>query len=355
MIEGPFPPTLESALDVKRVNGVFATLVQERFGKHAQMRNVTVEHLQRRVIRYSVQIFDPEKQQIVEWQIIGKVYKERDKMERSFKKMQHLWENGFSREAGDGISIPEPFLFLPDLRLLLMEEVEGKPLRPLVKKMLATPDHMRLLARIAAKLHRCPIMPGEPFTAEDRLLHCDSEPGSIAQAYPHLADSIDYIYRTVRTIHMGIADNIYCLVHGDFHLGQVYIKNGNVWILDLDPLKYADPALDLAEIFVFLKRTAKKEGKANYNYIETLRDAFLSEYFSRMDWEIAGRIPLYEGLLHLKRANKFLRVQDEEGWETKVEKVVEQAVACIRVMESRPTKLDLNKVIELYHRCPGTT
>lgn len=347
-MEGPFPPTLEIALDVKNVSGVFTTLVRERFGRHAQLRNLAAEHIQRRVIRYNAQILKPEKQPTVEWSVIGKVYTESDKMARSFRAMKQLWENGFSHQADDGITIPEPFQCLPDLRMILMEEVGGEPLRPLVKNMTVTPDHMRLLARIAVKLHRCPIILGQPLTIEDRLSRCDPSPETLAQAYPSLAVSIDYIVRTAKEMQ---TDNIFTLVHGDFHLGQIHIENGDARLLDLDPLKYADPALDLAEVFVFLKRTSRKEKKSKY--IETLRDAFLSEYFSRMDWDIAGRIPLYEGLLHLKRACKVFRVQDEAGWETKVARVVEQAVACLKAVEPNHKKLDFDTVIELYNRCPG--
>jgi aminoglycoside phosphotransferase (APT) family kinase protein len=149
-----------------------------------------------------------------------------------------------------------------------------------------------------------------------------------------------------------LGDNVYTLIHGDFHPKHAHVDNGNVWILDFDSLKYADPARDLAELFIFLKRTEKK--KRMSNYIATLRDAFLAEYFSAMDWEIAGRIPLYEGLTHLKRACKRLRLQDEADWEEKLRLLVEQAAACLQAMGKSKEKPDLRKVIELYHRCPGS-
>jgi hypothetical protein len=47
-----------------------------------------------------------------------------------------------------------------------------------------------------------------------------------------------------------------------------------------------------------------------------------------MDPDIAQRIPLYEALTHLRRACKSLRLQ-EQGWERRATRMIEQGVACI--------------------------
>jgi len=233
-----------------------------------------------------------------------------------------------------------------------MEEAPGVPLSQLVKKMFAGPEHLRMLADAVAKLHRCPIIPGKPFTVADELLSCDPSPQTLAQAYPELAGAINYIVETTKIMHAGFGENIFTLIHGDFHPKHVCIDKGKAWIFDISSLKYADPARDLAEVFIFLKRTAKK--KRMSNYIAGLLEAFLTEYFSTNDWEIAGRIPLYEGLLHLKRACKRFRLRDEADWEEQLKLLIEQAAACLRALEKSRGKLDLEKVIQLYHACPGS-
>jgi hypothetical protein len=50
-----------------------------------------------------------------------------------------------------------------------------------------------------------------------------------------------------------------------------------------------------------------------------------------MDHRIAARIPLYQGLTHLRRACKCLRLQ-EKGWREKVQRMVEQGVKTIQNM-----------------------
>lgn len=55
------PDTLETALDAIAMCTVFAFIIQGRFGLSTQLRNLTVNYLQRRIIRYIAQTFYPEK------------------------------------------------------------------------------------------------------------------------------------------------------------------------------------------------------------------------------------------------------------------------------------------------------
>ncbi|MCG3119506.1 MAG: hypothetical protein ALAOOOJD_01933 [bacterium] len=346
------PDTLEVALDVIAMCAVFAFIVQGRFGASTQLRNLTADYLQRRIVRYVAQIFNPEKERAAEWRMIGKVYNTPEQMQRSFNMMRALWANGFSRSAVDGICIPEPFQMWPELRLLLMEEVPGVRLRHLIKDMQAGREHMRLLAQAAAKLHQCPLTPDAPLQVEQLLALCKPRPQRLAQKFPALAAPIQYLIEAAPRLEQQFARDLCRPVHGDFHLAHVLLENEKCWIIDLDELSHGDPAIDLAEIFVFFKRTAQKKKMADY--VEMLRNEFMAHYGAAMGWEIIGRVPLYESLLNLKRACKCFRVQDESGWEEKMQRLVEQAVACMQVMELDAGKLDFAKSIERYERCPGT-
>lgn len=350
-------PMLETALDVAAMFAVLAFVVQSRFGKNRQLRNLSVEHLQRRIVRYVAQIFDPEKAQSSECRMIGKVYESPEKMQRSFSAMQQLWANGFSRAAGDHIHIPEPYQSWAELRLVFMEEAPGVRLRHLLKDMEAGREHMYLLAAAAAKLHQSPIVTRSPMKIERLLSCCRPRPQRLAQKVPDLAAQINYVVETGSRIEQSFGGDIYTAIHGDFHLAHLLVENEKCWMIDLDELNYADPAIDLAEMFVFFKRTAQK--KKLVTYINLRRDEFISQYGATMGWEIIGREPLYESLLNLKRACKCFRVQDESGWEEKMRLLIEQAVACMQVMEQDLDTLDrggldFSKAIERYERCPGT-
>jgi len=349
------PILLKNALafgtDDAALSEVLNPLVRERFGNQARASRVAAEQVERRLIRYTIQIADAGDGASREWRIFGKLYGARPQMERGYEMMQHLWANGFSCAATDRIGIPEPMRCLPDLCLLLMPEVQGAPLRHLIKDMRATPDHMRLMAEALAKLQRSPIIAKPPLSVEAQLSHCNPSPEVLAQAYPDLVAAIAEIMSRARFIANDFGDKIYTLIHGDFHLGHALIDDRQVWLLDFDQLNCGDPAYDVAEVFAFFKRSAKKTKMADY--LAGLKDTFIANYFSRMGWEIAGRVPLYEALLHLKRACKCYRVQDESGWEEQMRLLIAQAVTCLNVMEKQSGPFDFNKAAALYRNCPG--
>lgn len=343
---------LKNAFDFDCMRDVFAVVVQERFGKTARLLDLKIEYLHERIIRYVAQIGQPPSTAAEEWRLIGKVFGAPDKMQHSFDSMQHLWANGFVRGAADRISIVEPYRVWPELCLLLMEEASGVRLRHMIKDMQATPEHLRLLAAAAVKLHRCPLSIGPPLRVEQLLSSCHPRPQRLAKNFPELAAPINYVVAAAGCIENGFAGDICTLIHGDFHLAHALMENENCRIIDLDDMCCADPAIDLAEVFVFLKRTARKAKIAAY--INGLRDEFIFSYGAMMGWEIIGRVPLYESLLNLKRACKCFRVQDESGWQEKMVQLVEQAAACMQVMEQPPGKFDFDNIIARYERCPGT-
>lgn len=321
--------TLDTALDAKKMQPYFTLLAQRCLGEELEVRQINVEVIRRRnqrcVIRYVVATYDPREQQHLNWRVIGKVYKAH-RGERVYALMQRLWQNGFSRETGDDIYIPEPLDFSSELCMLFQEEVPGLPLKALTKQA-PHPHHFRQLARTLAKLHQCPIVPDKPFLVREHFLRCHPRYPFLALACPELETRIDYIATAAKRIEAQlIAESLLTPIHGDFHLGQVHLENGTAWLIDFDALAYGDPASDLGNLLVFLRGKVKKVPE-----FAQLIEAFLDEYYAIMGTEIGHRVLLYEGLTHLRRACKLLRLQDE-GWRRRVTKMIDQGVNCIEEM-----------------------
>jgi len=321
--------TLDVALDGNAMRGHFTPLVHKFLGETLEVRRVGVEVLRRRnqrcVIRYLVDADDPQHDHHFQWRVIGKVYKAR-RGEHVFSVMQQLWKKGFHREARDGIFIPEPLEFSSSLCMLFQEEVPGAPMKTLAKQS-PSPGHFQQLARVIAKLHRCPYVPDEPFLVQNHLLRCHPRYPFLALACPELETRINYIVDTAKSIEDRLVREAKLTpIHGDFHLGQVHLENGNAWLIDFDALSYGDPAADLGNVLVFLRGKVKR----NPDFAVYIQ-AFLEEYFSLMDTEIANRLLLYEGLTHLRRACKTLRLQ-EEGWRRRLTRMVDEGVRCIEEM-----------------------
>ena len=357
VLEGPFPPALDAALDRTCVFDELTSLVRSRYGEEARVLNLEIEHLQRRVARYTMAIQTKAGKE-VSWRVIGKVYQTGDRAKSSYQTARQIWKHGFSSAAADRIKIAEPLDVIHKCAMVLLEEIPGEPLRHRVKRMEAHAADLRLFASAVVKLHRCPIDAGAPYTIADRLARGFRPPTPLAigEHYPELTSPIEYVLQTAAGIGQQLGNDIYTFVHGDLHLGQVHIHDGQAWIIDLDEVRCADPAYDLAEIYVFLKRTARK--KRRTEYIRAMRTAFLDGYFSQLDRRIALRVPLYEGLMHLTRACKCLRVQDEDDWQDQMIRLVHQSVSCLQAMQSTADRFQGREpppaaVVDLYDSCPG--
>ncbi len=322
--------TLEAAMSEERMAEVFAPLVREYWGAAWRVQHVRIEVMRRRnqrcVLRYRVHAQDTQSGEQIEWRVIGKVFKA-DRGEPVFENMRQLWDYGFRREAQDHISIPEPLSFSTSMCMLFQEEVGGVPVKNILRKS-PQPEHMRQVARTLAKLHQSPLVPGKPFTVKDHLTRCHPRHEFLSLACPNLADTVAALINGAHEVEASYGDYQRTTLHGDFHLGQVHIEDENVWLIDFDALSYGDPASDLGNLLVFLKGKIKRQPE-----MRELIDVFLDEYFSIMEPAIAHRIPLYEGLTHLRRACKCLRMQ-EEGWERRVKRMVEMGLACIVEMKT---------------------
>ena len=130
------------------------------------------------------------------------------------------------------------------------------------------------------------------------------------------------------------------------------MTDGQVWILDLDPLHFGDPAYDLAMVFVMMKHLDRKMQDAAY--IRSLRDAFIDAYFSPANYSVAQRIPLHAALIHLKRACKRFRYQDEPGWHDTVRRQIGEGALCMERMMAATLPRSASDVAALYDECPAT-
>ena len=167
----PVTEKATEALDYVYMRTALQAVIQDRCGTAVAVHGMTIEPDGRSLIRYRVETYETGIPRQPPWRIIGKVYATSAAGQRSFDAMRQLWDRGFAQQAPAQVRIPEPYTYLPNLRLLLMEAVPGRSLKTLLKKKLAGPEHMRLLAAAMAKLHRFPLRLGAPFTIEDHLAH----------------------------------------------------------------------------------------------------------------------------------------------------------------------------------------
>lgn len=262
---------------------------------------VEVERVRRGVLRYA-------------WPggaLIGKVYESAAAGNAGFGNLRGLWESGFCAGAPQRVRVPEPCAYLAELRLLVMEHAPGVPLKRLVRRRRAGAAQIELLAEALAKLHRWPPVTSRRVALEEHLRErCASLVEPLIEAFPELADPVRRILERARAAEERA---VFRLAHGDCHLGQIQLDGSRLWILDLDPLHVGDPAYDLAMVCLKLVD-------------EPLRGAFLEAYAGRGEAGAVARIPIHAALIHLKRACKRFRWQDQPNWRESVRREVREGL-----------------------------
>ena len=346
------PKTIKEARDPLYMRQLLHELVQERFGTSFSIHDIIIlPHKNRQhLLHYEVIICEEDKLWPTPWRIVAKLYEDPEIGQRCFNTMRQLRNHNFLHRSPTWVRVPEAYAYISDLELLLMEEIPGKPMKKLVRKRIAGIEHMYLFSAAIVKLHRFPSFFEKPFGVTDHLkARCHSLEGPMADAFPEMGGDIRRIVETAKKMEAEAGIKVFTLAHGDCHLAQVHMDD-DLWILDIDPVHYGDPAYDIAMILFNLKQMEKATQESTY--IRSLRDAFVSYYFSEMDWEIASRVAMQEALIHLKRACKRFRWQDEDGWQDTVRIQIGQSIACLQAMEQLPKPRSVSDMAKLYELCP---
>jgi Ser/Thr protein kinase RdoA (MazF antagonist) len=345
----PLPPLLDGALQEPRVEPFLQRVIAQRFGAGSAVQKVSASVVQRRVVRYAIAAVRPGAPEPFACHVIGKVYDGPAAGPEELEALQRLRERGFAAARPPSIGVPEAYAYVPELQMLLMQDVGGTPLRQLVKQRRARPAHMRRFARALVKLHRFPPILADPYTIDDHLAQrCAGQCGPLGAAFPELAPAIGEIVATAREWQCGER----ALAHGDWHLGQLHVDGHASWILDFEQLRWGDPAHDVALAVMQLARLAREGGRAAE--ARALRDAFLATYFTTMGLDCAARLPLNVALALLKRACKRFRWQDQDGWPDTVRAQIRQATEWVRLQRALPPPRCLADVIAMCDSCAAT-
>jgi aminoglycoside phosphotransferase (APT) family kinase protein len=92
-------------------------------------------------------------------------------------------------------------------------------------------------------------------------------------------------------------------IHKDFHYQHV-IVGSRLGLLDLDEMRFGDPAFDLAHFCQYLELLAVREHWPP-EAVEPLTRAFLAEYARRTGWKTDGRFRFFAACACLKIAKQL--------------------------------------------------
>jgi tRNA A-37 threonylcarbamoyl transferase component Bud32 len=271
--------------------------------------------------------------------------------ERTIPVLAALRERLPALNGMDRVNIPRVLGFHPDLQLLLLEAIPGKPqVARLLKARLAgaeaTQPGMLTLehavgdcGRIAARMHTSGIALGQPRTIDAELdwlrqsIHAlrriSPEPGA------QLQDWLEWISAcAARTDPLPL-----CFSHGDFTYTQLIFDDRQCGLVDFDTICQAEPALDLGQFLAYQRLAIRKDQRPDAPFpeaaTEQLCEQFLNAYeaASGERWgdkqRLRERVAVYEILMLLRLAVHSWQKLKISRLEHAM-KLLEERIACLQ-------------------------
>jgi len=237
--------------------------------------------------------------------LIGKVYhKDRSKV---FQVMEGIQAAGFGPQ--DEYSIPQPVAYMPSLRLLLQEKVEG----PLAKAIFETGDRKSCaaaaercglwLARfhaLAPKVGKvCP--PDDDLKAKSVQRFCRKT----AEGNGHFGDKAGQLLERLEKAASSPSPVEMCAGHGGYGATHVILAGERTVVFDWDQYDIADPARDVARFLTTLRRRALGE-LGSIHALDEAGEVFRKAYLAEGQPGAGRNLRFYEAATYLRLATRHL-------------------------------------------------
>ena len=319
-------PTLVEATDPHYIAGILAETLPEALSGELLIKDVHLDlahygRYERCVLRYSVDGMQVATRTPHKITVYGKVDAE-GLGSLTISILSALRERLRESEVPYRFRIPQALGYFPDLNLLLMEALPGKPFfKELLKTWTGdrsgagsrnTSDEsemtleqaVRICALIAATLHGSDIKLGLDKTLEMQIAELRDETKVVGRTFPQLREQIDsWINETVEFSQMYTAMPP-CFSHGDFTYTQLIFDGSGGGLVDFDSICQVEPAQDLGHYLAYQRLNIIKDQDPNAPFapeaIERLCALFLDTYVDVSRGWIAdegllrGRVAIYE-------------------------------------------------------------
>ena len=240
-------------------------------------------------------------------QLIGKFYAKLG--EGVYAVMEELWRAGFSRDAEN--SIAQPIAYLPSMRLLLQEKVEGLGAKEVFQHG-DQPSRIAAAERCArwlARFHAFGPRSGPPVPIERVLRNTERRWRVIAELGGDMAAKSERLFRRLEAAARNLETPIVRPCHGDFGMHNVIFEGKRTVVFDLDGYALADPARDVARFISKLERTGL-DFLGSIRALDRAVEAFIKTYVASGGAPVAERLPFYKAHYYLKYVKMDLATRD---------------------------------------------
>src|SRR2546427_2880766 len=271
----------------------------ERLTSDAQF----TEHGKQRVVRYDLEARVAELPHIQRYQWVGKYYERGDDALRVAAVLRGIGASEGSR--GAGLTVPTVLAYHAPLHLLLLTYESGEPVSSAIAR-----DTGAILAAMGgalAALHAMPVYTPAIISPETLLADLRPRLEDLSAWRPCEAPGLRRAFAQIMDEAPRLPPHL-SFVHGDFGPANLLWRGGEIVVLDFDKCARGDPALDLGNLLVQLRRiTIRKPWKLrDFGSVRpALLDAYRRRCTSDHSWE--NRVAWYECAILLRKVHRLLR------------------------------------------------
>jgi aminoglycoside phosphotransferase (APT) family kinase protein len=251
-------------------------------------------------------------------QAVGKVFRD-ERGQRLLALQERLYRCGFGHDAADGIDVPQPLAYIPEMRMLLQARVPGETLDALTLRGGAGPQAARA-AQALAKLHssRAFALPSsngcsapqeslqlEPYTLADELRGLDDYTARLAQERPDAQPAVQALRAALLNWAGRLpAPPVVTPLHRDFYYSQLLFDRSHLHLIDFDLLAQGDPAVDVANFSAHLAYLGLEQG-GDVRRLAGDAQRFLAAYGAAMtpDASFSERVAFYQAATWFRLLN----------------------------------------------------
>ncbi|PYV19758.1 MAG: hypothetical protein DMG21_00470 [Acidobacteria bacterium] len=260
---------------------------------------------------------------------VGKAYAtDRPDVYQFMKDLKHA---GFNQDAE--LSIPQPIAYLPELRLLLQERVEGTPAKDIFKfgDERKRADGAERCGRWLAQFHASAPAHGKVSDAEKIVQRSTRKCALLVGKGGPLATKAKHLFEGLREARLSLGQAPQCAGHGDFGTYQIIFGERRTVVLDYDLYDVADPARDVARFIISLERVA--QGAGSVRALDAATEMFLKTYLgSGGHPQVVVHLPFYKAAGYLRAASWKVKTE-QLAWRERAEAMLDQGLRALEAQK----------------------
>ena len=245
----------------------------------------------------------------------------------AFDVMQRINQSGFG--AGATFAVPRPIAYLPSLKILIEENIEGRQ----VKGILLADDESAQLEAVRrcgawlARFHTTAPRFGNKVDPLRLLDHIRGWADMVARFGKPFDSKCEMLMKKLEGTVPTDGTFEYCPGHGSYIPSHVILSNGRTVTIDFDEFELVDPARDVAWFLIAIERFELKYRMPS-GFYKRLATPFLESYSADRNEDALRNLGFYKGAeyLHRARHDLYKRIPPVREW---AEIMLDQALAIL--------------------------